>query len=85
MMVKREAIADVGHWDEGYFALCRLGLALAFSAKGLEDFVCAQCASHKFFRNQCPGVLMGLVALGVWLRFGLVAGYYTVKRMIGRG
>lgn len=40
---------------------------------------------RKFFRRQYPGVLMGLVALGVWLRFGLVAGYYTVKRMIGRG
>jgi len=40
---------------------------------------------RKFFRSQYPGVMMGLVALGVWLRFGLVAGYYTFKRMIGRG
>lgn len=40
---------------------------------------------RKFFRRQYPGVVMGLVALGIWLRFGLVAGYYTFKRMIGRG
>jgi GT2 family glycosyltransferase len=44
----------------------------------------------KFFRHQYPGVLMGLVAVGVWLRFGLVAGYYTAKRVgralgLGRG
>ena len=40
---------------------------------------------RKFFRHQYPGVLMGFVALGVWLRFGFVVGYYTVKRIIGRG
>jgi GT2 family glycosyltransferase len=44
----------------------------------------------KFFRHQYPGALMGLVAAGVWLRFGLVAGYYTAKRAgralgLGRG
>ncbi len=38
---------------------------------------------RKFFRHQYPGVLMWLVTLGVWFRFGLVATYYTVKR-IGR-
>jgi len=36
---------------------------------------------RKFFHHQYPGVLMGLVALGVWLRFGLVVTYYTVKRV----
>jgi len=34
----------------------------------------------KFFRHQYPGVLMGLVVVGVWLRFGLVAAYYSAKR-----
>jgi hypothetical protein len=34
----------------------------------------------KFFRNQYPGALMGLVVVGVWLRFGLVATYYSAKR-----
>ena len=36
---------------------------------------------RKFFRHQYPSVMMGLVAVGVWLRFGLVAGYYTAKRL----
>ena len=35
---------------------------------------------RKFFRHQYPSVLMGLVMIGVWLRFGLVAGYYTAMR-----
>ena len=35
---------------------------------------------RKFFRHQYPGVLMGLVAVGVWLRFGSVATYYLAKR-----
>jgi GT2 family glycosyltransferase len=41
---------------------------------------------RKFFQHQYPGVLMGLVMMGVWLRFGLVAGYYTAmhtKRALG--
>ena len=37
---------------------------------------------RKFFRHQYPGILMGLVGLGVWLRFSLVAIYYMVKRLI---
>lgn len=35
---------------------------------------------RKFFRHQYPGVLMGLVAVGVWLRFGSVAAYYLARR-----
>lgn len=41
---------------------------------------------RKFFRHQYPGILMGLVALGVWLRFGLVAAVKSsllVTRSIG--
>ena len=38
---------------------------------------------RKFFRHQYPGVLMGLVSVGVWLRFGLVVMYYSSKH-IGR-
>jgi GT2 family glycosyltransferase len=37
---------------------------------------------RKFFRDQYPGVLMWLVTLGVWLRFGLVALYWTARRML---
>lgn len=43
---------------------------------------------RKFFRHQYPSVLMALVAVGVWLRFGLVAIYYSAKRIgkaLGRG
>ena len=39
---------------------------------------------RKFFRHQYPGVLMWLVAVGVWLRFGLVATFKTVRR-VGSG
>ena len=35
---------------------------------------------RKFFRHQYPGILMTLVMIGVWLRFGLVAAYYTALR-----
>jgi GT2 family glycosyltransferase len=37
---------------------------------------------RKFFRHQYPGGLMGLVIIGVWLRFGLVASYKTAKRVL---
>jgi hypothetical protein len=36
---------------------------------------------NKFFRHQYPGMLMVLVAAGVWLRFGLVAAVHTAKRI----
>ncbi|CAA9892262.1 Glycosyl transferase family 2 [Candidatus Methylobacter favarea] len=41
---------------------------------------------RKFFRHQYPGVLMGLVTIGVWLRFGILAWYFSIKhvgRMLG--
>jgi GT2 family glycosyltransferase len=113
MMVRREAIQDVGEWDERYFLHCEdLDWCMRFRQKGWKIlFVPSARVTHalgvssrsrpifvewhkhkgmirfyrKFFRHQYPGILMGLVALGVWLRFGLVAGYYTVKRIIGRG
>ena len=37
---------------------------------------------RKFFQHQYPGILMVLVALGVWLRFGGVAVYYTARRVL---
>ena len=36
---------------------------------------------RKFFRHQYPGALMWLVAAGVWLRFGAVAGMHMAKRL----
>jgi GT2 family glycosyltransferase len=40
---------------------------------------------RKFFRHQYPGVLMGLVTAGVWLRFGLAAVYLTARRVCAKG
>ena len=37
---------------------------------------------QKFFRHQYPGLLMWLVAIGVWLRFGLVAMRALVQRAL---
>lgn len=108
MMVRREAILDVGEWDEGYFLHCEdLDWCMRFRQKGWKIlFVPSAHISHalgvcsrsrpifvewhkhkgmmrfykKFFSHQYPGLLMALVAFGVWLRFGLVAAYHTVRR-----
>ena len=109
MLVKREAVVDVGLWDEGYFLHCEdLDWCMRFRQKGWKilfvpsarvTHVLGACSrSHpvfvewhkhkgmmrfyrKFFRYQYPGILMWMVAMGVWLRFGLVATYYTAKRV----
>jgi len=39
---------------------------------------------RKFFRHQYPGILMGLVALGVWISFGMRVGYHLGRRVLGR-
>lgn len=39
---------------------------------------------NKFFRHQYPGLLMGLVVLGVWLRFTAVAGYHLLRYSLCR-
>ena len=39
---------------------------------------------RKFFRHQYPGVVMWLVILGVWFRFGLVVCYHAAKRVLAR-
>lgn len=36
---------------------------------------------RKFFRHQYPGVLMWMVVIAVWFRFGLLSIYYTIKRL----
>lgn len=111
MMVKREAMQEVGEWDEGYFLHCedldwcmrfrqegwkilfvpsaKITHALGVCGKGRPVFV--EWHKHKgmmrfyrkFFRHKYPFVLMALVASGVWLRFCLMAAYYTGRR-IGR-
>jgi GT2 family glycosyltransferase len=113
MLVKRQAMDDVGPWDEGYFLHCEdLDWCMRFRQKGWKIlFVPSARVTHalgvssrsrpifvewhkhkgmmrfyrKFFRHQYPGILMGIVALGVWLRFAVVAAFYLIKRMVRRG
>jgi hypothetical protein len=107
MLVRREALEDVGELDEGYFLHCEdLDWCMRFRQKGWKIlFVPDARVTHylgscgrtrpvfvewnkhkgmmrfyrKFFRHQYPGVLMWLVGIGVWLRFGLLAMYYKVR------
>ncbi|WP_126455315.1 glycosyltransferase family 2 protein [Sulfuriflexus mobilis] len=118
MLIKREAMNDVGPWDEGYFLHVEdLDWCMRFRRKGWKIMfvpsaqithaqgTCSRSRPifvewhkhkgmlrfyHKFFRHQYPGVLMWLVVLGVWVRFGGVAVYYTARRAgqwlgLGRG
>jgi len=39
---------------------------------------------RKFFRHQYPGLLMGLVVVGVWLRFAAIAAYHLLDRLLYR-
>ena len=109
MLVRREAIKDVGLWDEGYFLHCEdLDWCMRFRKndwkilfvpdapvvhhkgtcsrsrpifvewhkhKGMMRFY------RKFFRNEYPGIMMGLVALGIWLRFGAATALYSARSM----
>lgn len=105
MLVRRAAMQDVGHWDEGYFLHCEdLDFSMVLRGKGWKImFVpdarivhdkggCSRSRPifiewhkhrgmmrfyRKFFQHQYPGPLMWLVALGIWLRFGLVASYHS--------
>ena len=111
MLVRREAIEDVGLWDEGYFLHCEdFDWCMRFRQKGWKILfvhdapvvhhkgICSRSRPifvewhkhkgmlrfyRKFFRHQYPGVVMCLVALGIWLRFGAVAIYYTTRH-VGR-
>ncbi|HEY8035986.1 MAG TPA: glycosyltransferase family 2 protein [Methylobacter sp.] len=109
MMVRREAVQDVGEWDEGYFLHCEdLDWCMRFRQQGWKIlFVPSARIAHalgvcgrsrpvfvewhkhkgmirfyrKFFRHQYPGLLMWLVVVGVWLRFGFMATYHWGKRI----
>jgi GT2 family glycosyltransferase len=118
MLVRRQAMVEVGPWDEGYFLHCEdLDWCMRFRQKGYRivfvpdaqiTHVLGACSRarpifvewhkhkgmmrfyRKFFRRQYPGILMGLVALGIWMRFTMKVGYYGLQRAgwllgIGRG
>lgn len=107
MLARREAINDVGSWDEGYFLHCEdLDWCMRFKQKNWKivfvpdapvihfQGACSRArpffvAWHKhkgmlrfyqkFFCQQYPSALMGLVMLGVWLRFGITVIFYAVQ------
>jgi GT2 family glycosyltransferase len=107
MLVRRAAMRDVGHWDEGYFLHCEdLDFSMTLRHKGWTIMfvpdarivhdkggcsrsrpIFVEWHKHrgmmrfyrKFFQHQYPGPLMWLVALGIWLRFSLVASYRSVQ------
>ncbi|RJQ68742.1 MAG: glycosyltransferase family 2 protein [Desulfobacteraceae bacterium] len=111
MLVKREAMDDVGLWDEGYFLHCEdLDWCMRFHQKGWQVvFVPDARVFHawracsrsrpifvewhkhkgmlrfyrKFFRHQYHGLLWVLVLVGVWVRFPIMAGYYSFRRLAG--
>ncbi|MEK7322536.1 MAG: glycosyltransferase family 2 protein [Pseudomonadota bacterium] len=112
MLVKREAVDDVGLWDEGYFLHCEdMDWCMRFRQKGWKIMFVpdAKVVHHKgtcsksrpifvewhkhkgmmrfyrkFFRHQYPGVLMWLVATGVWSRFAVLAVYYCMRHLVRR-
>lgn len=109
MLVKREAMDDVGLLDEGYFLHCEdLDWCMRFHLKGWKilfvpdiEVVHAQgvCSNsrpvrvewhkhkgmvrfyRKFFRQEYPFLLMWLVIVAVWFRFGIIAIVSTLRRL----
>lgn len=109
MLVRREALEEVGPLDEGYFMHCEdLDWCMRFRQKKWKILfvpnakivhylgVCSKSRPifvewhkhkgmmrfyRKFFRHQYPGILMWLVGLGVWLRFGLITTYYSGRHI----
>jgi GT2 family glycosyltransferase len=107
MLVRREAMEDVGLWDEGYFLHCEdLDWCMRFQQKGWKIVfapnapvlhhkgtcsrsrpVFVEWHKHrgmmrfyrKFFRHRYPGIVMCLVVMGVWFRFGVVASFYAIR------
>jgi GT2 family glycosyltransferase len=110
MLVRREALKEVGLLDEGYFMHCEdLDWCMRFRRKGWKILfvpdakvihsqgtcsksrpIFVEWQKHKgmvrfyrkFFRRQYSGLLMGLIILGVGLRFCGVAAYYGAGHVI---
>ncbi|MBS0588487.1 MAG: glycosyltransferase family 2 protein [Proteobacteria bacterium] len=107
MLVRRQAIDDVGLWDEQYFLHCEdLDWCMRFKQKNWKIvFVPDAPAVHfqgtcsrsrpffvawhkhkgmlrfyrKFFRQQYPITLMGLITLSVWFRFAVTVLHYSAR------
>jgi hypothetical protein len=109
MLVRRDALINVGLLDEGYFMHCEdLDWCMRFRKRGWKIMfvpkakvvhhqgICSKKSPifvewhkhkgmmrfyRKFFRHQYPGALMWLVALGVWLRFGILALCLSIRNI----
>jgi len=109
MLVRKEALMDVGLLDDGYFLHCEdLDWCMRFRQKGWKVMfvptarvvhhqgVCSDARPvfvewhkhkgmirfyRKFFRHQYPGMLMWLVAGGVWLRFVALSIHYNIRHL----
>lgn len=107
MLVKREAINDVGMWDAEYFLHCEdLDWCMRFRLKGWQVVfvpdarivhIRGACSRgrpffvewhkhrgmlrfyQKHFRQRYPGLLWGVIVVGVWMRFLLVSTYYWLR------
>lgn len=107
MLVKREAINDVGMWDAEYFLHCEdLDWCMRFRLKGWQIIfvpdarivhirgACSRSRPFfvewhkhrgmlrfykKHFRQRYPGLLWGVIVVGVWMRFLLVSTYYWLR------
>ena len=107
MLARRQAIDDVGLWDEQYFLHCEdLDWCMRFQQKNWKivfvpdapvvhfQGTCSRSrpffvAWHKhkgmlrfyrkFFRQQYPGILMGLITLGIGLRFSATVLVYAMQ------
>jgi len=78
-------------WKILFVPAARINHALGACSKSRRVFV--EWHKHKgmlrfyskFFGNQYSGLLMWLVAAGVWLRFSLVSVYLTLQRIFSKG
>lgn len=110
MLVRRDAIEEVGLLDEKYFMHCEdLDWCIRFWQKKWKILFVPEarmvhykghCSKsrpifvewnkhkgmmrfyRKFFRDQYPGPLMYLVALGVWMRFCMLVLLYPIDRLM---
>lgn len=108
MLVRREAVKDIGLLDEGYFMHCEdLDWCMRFRRGKWKILfvpnarvvhykeVCSEKRPlfvewhkhkgmirfyRKFFQHQYPGVLMWIVSLGVWFRFGALAAWHFIRK-----
>jgi hypothetical protein len=106
MLVRRDAMLDVGLLDEGYFLHCEdLDWCMRFRQKGWKIIfvpdarvmhqkggcsknrpVFVEWHKHKgmmrfyrkYFHHQYPGILLWIVGLGVWLRFGVMVIFHSI-------